>query len=77
MSELNLEVEVFFRFSAVKYDQAHRLIILGRNKLIGSPFLPPCRHTGGHGDVKRKERDGVSLAFGIVGLPLGARTTGY
>lgn len=32
---------------------------------------------GGHEDVKRKERDGVSLAFGIAGPTLGARTTGY
>jgi len=32
---------------------------------------------GGQRDVKKKARDGVSLAFGIAGLPLGARTTGY
>ena len=46
-----------------------------RNKLIGSPFLRPYvppvwRHRG----EKRKERDGVSLAFGIVGPQWEART---
>ncbi|KAL2224195.1 UNVERIFIED_CONTAM: putative protein ycf68, partial [Sesamum indicum] len=58
--------------------QAHELIILGRNKSIGSPLLrphvPPC---GTWGPKKRKERDGVSLAFGIAGSQWEARTTGY
>lgn len=31
----------------------------------------------GHGGEKRKERDGVSLAFDIVGPQWEARTTGY
>ena len=43
------------------------------------PFSPPCPPVWRHGDVKKKARDGVSLAFGIAGLrlPLGARAAGY
>ena len=52
--------------------QAHELIILGRNKLIGSPFLRPhAPPVWRHGGAKGKERDGLSLAFGIAGLPVG------
>ena len=59
-------------------DQAHELIILGRNKLIGSPFLRPhVPPVWRHGGEKRKERDGVSLAFGIAGPRREARTAGY
>ena len=58
--------------------QAHELIILGRNKLIGPPFLRPyVPPVWRHGGEKRKERDGVSLAFGIAGPQGEARTTGY
>lgn len=56
MSKSNLEMEVLF---------AHELIILGRNKLIGTPFFAPMSPRGAK---KGKERDGVSLAFGIAGL---------
>ena len=38
------------------------------------PQVPPVWR---HGGVKRKERDGVSLAFGIAGPQREARTTGY
>ena len=38
------------------------------------PRVPPMWR---HGGVKRKERDGVSLAFGIAGPQREARTTGY
>uniref|UniRef100_A0A6N2L1K4 Uncharacterized protein ycf68 n=1 Tax=Salix viminalis TaxID=40686 RepID=A0A6N2L1K4_SALVM len=34
------------------------------SEVVTSPRVPPARR---HGDVKRKERDGVSLAFGIAG----------
>ena len=46
-----------------------------RNKLIGSPFLRPyVPPVWWHGGEKRKERDGVSLAFGIAGPQWEART---
>jgi hypothetical protein len=63
----------------MKEDQAHELIILGRNKLVDSnrilflrPHVSPCDGMG-----MSKERNGVFLVFGVAGLPLEARATGY
>ncbi|KAK8969104.1 hypothetical protein KSP40_PGU004926 [Platanthera guangdongensis] len=54
MSELSLDMEVFFRFSTVKKEQAHELIIQGRNKLIGSLlYVPMSPHGRNMGTYKR------------------------
>lgn len=52
--EWNLEMEVSFCFSMVKTDQALEHITLCQNKLIGSPFTPPCCHKGGKWDCNKK-----------------------
>lgn len=65
-------MEVFFRYPIVKKDQAHKLIILGRNKLLRSPFFASMSPHRGHGSKKEKKREGpVSLTFGVVGPSVG------
>ncbi|KAL0685462.1 hypothetical protein Bca4012_052310 [Brassica carinata] len=59
--------------------KAHELIILGRNKLIGSPFTPPCPSRVAAGG-RKKEREGWGFSrfwLGIAGPQQEARTTGY
>ncbi|KAL0771367.1 hypothetical protein Bca101_036518 [Brassica carinata] len=57
--------------------KAHELIILGRNKLIGSPFTPPCPSRVAAGG-RKKEREGWGFSrfwLGIAGPQQEARTT--
>nr|YP_009667405.1 hypothetical protein [Thalassia hemprichii]YP_009667429.1 hypothetical protein [Thalassia hemprichii]ATP74962.1 hypothetical protein [Thalassia hemprichii]ATP74986.1 hypothetical protein [Thalassia hemprichii] len=86
LDTLSLDTEVFFRFSrffsAVKSDQAHELIILGRNKLQVDRiplFTSPCPSRVATWGRKQKGKRGVGF-LSLLALRAShreAHTTGY